>query len=259
MRKRTFLENDDWRVITTTINSKSDLLHYQLVDIMASIPGLHEQSDLEHSTKAASGGYFKISDILLEKVIGVISQLFRWRWAWERFNPNFVFEVPVKPGTHFSVDEKGLPLFKTIFFYRNFYNGRPPIYYNAALLILFSLLEDCGVTEGTALAIRRSRTDERITRTNPLTLPHEHLSMDEVSEEICRSIEFFLSGKERMSGVLNLILPIRTVLDVLKDSPERIWLHNVLDKVGVGRVFGVSKRIRRMDSLLNDVDSSKNR
>jgi hypothetical protein len=257
MRKRTFLDGNDWKAITNTITIERDLLHYQLVDIMTGIPGVLEQSDLESSAQILAGEPLQISTSLLQGVVDLITQLFQWRRAWEKANPNFVSEVVVEPGVHFSVDENGSPLFKTIFFYSHTYYGRSPMFYNASLIILFGNLSTWGVDNAAALALEQILPDEQTNPTNPLTLPHEYLSVNEIAIEICRSVEFFLQGKQKMSGVLNLMLPVRTVIDVLPDScAVRGWLHNVFEKMGVGKGFQFSKRLRRKESLLGDLDIS---
>jgi hypothetical protein len=66
--------------------------------------------------------------------------------------------------------------------------------YNTGLLIIMSLTSSWEVPDTVPLALSTISIQDRPMYLNPLTLPHEALSLEEVSKEICRSVEYHLQG-----------------------------------------------------------------
>jgi hypothetical protein len=88
--------------------------------------------------------------------------------------------------------------------------------------------------------------------------PHENMTFLDARTEICRSIEFCFRGQDEMSAGMNLMLPIRITMGGMPEGPEKMWLLNVIHKMGVGRGFSFLKRISRTERLATDLERNGN-
>ncbi|KAF2675388.1 hypothetical protein BT63DRAFT_409478 [Microthyrium microscopicum] len=256
MRKRTFLEAQVWRSITSTVESPFIKSSFALVDIMAHIPGICEDSDM--AIQALNSGLVPstVPETLEKRIIEVFRQLFSWRWTWEYWNSNLVYEIQVDPKVHFTVDDEKVPLFQTIYFCRHFHRGKESVLYNTALLLLFDLTRTWSFRNCPAQALEGASLAPSGKTTNPLRLPHAQLSSQEVSDEVCQSLEWFLQGPERMSGVINMIFPIRILSDALPEGKKRRWLLTLLERMGVSEGFQFTKRLHRRERIVRDLNQT---
>jgi hypothetical protein len=91
-------------------------MHY-LVDILANIPGLIENSDrMQARQRTASPANQLKREGYLKRLIEVLGEPFSRRWDLERFHPHAVFEVAPDQTKSKCIDAKGIPMFETIFF-----------------------------------------------------------------------------------------------------------------------------------------------
>ena len=115
--QRISLELEEWKTLPWMDNlTTKNSMHY-LVDILASILGLIEDSDRMQARQRTAPpanqlkreGYHK-------RLIEVLGELFSWRWDLERFHPHAVFEAAPDRTKNICIDAKGIPMFETIFF-----------------------------------------------------------------------------------------------------------------------------------------------
>lgn len=227
-------------------------LHY-LVDILACIPRLLEESDMLQSSQrvpcSADAGEL---DMYRSRLINVLSELFLWRWRWEQSNPAAAFEVPYTSTTKMTADRQSDTIFQTMLSYRHFHRGREPMLYNTALLLIFDLTEVWNVTEAPQLALAQLSEYARPLRSNPLTLPHEDLSSSEAIDEICRSLEYYLERPRSGAGAMVVLLPLRVTYRYVQEERRRSWLANVMEGISTSCGFGFSERLVNIENMAID-------
>jgi hypothetical protein len=79
---------------------------------------------------------------------------------------------------------------------------------------------------------------------NPLTLPYGDLTATEISQEICRSVEYHLREPHLHSGATFLILPLRSVLKLGEGDKERLLSAQVLGRIADTHGLGISRSLQ---------------
>ena len=178
---------------------------FYLVDILASIPGLLELSDRLQAAKILSEAHFLHEFMSFHtQIVDVLSNLFSWRWGWEKSHPAVAFEIPCHEA---GPDAQSNGLYDTFLYYQNFHKGREPMLYNTALLLVFGLARLWDLKDAPASAISKLPEQHRPLQSNPLALPHKNLSLNEISAEICKSFEcmYFRNHGASASALLGSI------------------------------------------------------
>lgn len=224
-RKRTFLEQKPWKSILGTDGPTSQACFDRLLATLASLPGLLEDSDRIRANQVARSCADHCEAILFcNRLIDFLSELFIWRWSWERIHPKGASEITVDPATSISVDENSIPLYRTILSYCGIKQGKQLLSYNTALLVVLDLADDWNIENAPHLALSHIRNRYRASRTNPLMLPHEALSSVEVLSEISRSIEYCLQEPHATVGAVFLLHLVRLLSEPPRVNRFRGWL-----------------------------------
>lgn len=203
-RKRTFLEEDSWKLSCLIDGDVPQEPVHQLLDIWTAIPGLLEDSDAlladrskrEHRVEEAEEDF-------LRRLRLTMTRMFSWRWQFERRFPGAAYEKQVVRGRSITVDDAGAPLFDTVLFYEHLHQGARPItMYNLALLQLMHIASSWKILDLPAQALASMDIRTTSAHAGPLLLPHEHLSLKDVSQEVCRSIEYHLLDDHDSNGAM---------------------------------------------------------
>lgn len=177
------------------------------------------------------------------QLVGILSEPFVWRWDWERFHPKAAFETAPDRMKSTCIDANGISIFETIFFYRHFLESREPLLYNTALLIIMSLARAWKVEDAVSLAQSTVSIQDRPMRPNPLALPHGALSLEEVSEESCRSVKYQLQGAHMSAGAMFLLLPLRILVTSSQGERRKSWLIGIMKRIAVLCGFRMLERL----------------
>ena len=206
-RKRTFLEEETWKVIPwAKYPETKNSMHY-LQDILCNFPGFCEDR-LDIDAAAAREEDVTTQWRTLEaKLITNFRNLVRWRWQWDADNPGVAYEKHIDPSS-LSVDSEG-PLFDSILHFKNLERAAELVLYNTTLQMLGHFYQDITKSPiyGPAMSIWPPM--ERPWPTNPLTLPSESLQPEDILSEICRSVEYHLNESHASSGAFALMFPLR--------------------------------------------------
>lgn len=250
-RKRSFLERDEWIDLTRSDPYLKKPSQHDLMDLLVFIPGLMEDSDrLKESDSPKRPSHQCRLEPLQRNLIQVLADVFLWRWRWERAYPDTVYEVRVDPLRSMTVGPTGESPFQTCLFYGSSHvGGHAIVLYNMVILQLMALALTCGIDDLPLCALQHLPEDSRPASRGPLTLPHEDLSSSDVSEELCRSVEFLLQGPRATDGALNLLLPLRSVLTFGQDARIVAFLVNTLDRMSRLCGFGFSRRLSDMKAI----------
>ena len=233
LRKRTFLEQEEWKTVPWADDPASKNSFDYLVDILANLPGL-----LEDGAAADTPKRFRN---FRERLIGHFRDLFVWRWNWECSNPASTTEVPTYSNVPFSGDGNRVPLYETVISYKHFQRAREIMLYNSTLLIAMRLAKSW-FAEPLPVALSAFPASERPRPSNPLILPHEKLTSADIAREMCRSIEYHFQEPHAQAGPMTLVLPIRVCLPEFQEGQgEQDWLTAMLRRIADTCGFEISR------------------
>ena len=242
--QRTFLEQESWRAILYTDEPTSQASLNRILDILAILPGLLEDTDQFKGTETAISSASQSQGLSFRKrLVEVLRELFLWRWDWERIHPKVASEIPVDPRYSMTVDENGIPLYQTILSYCGILQCGQLLLYNAALFRVLELASDWEVHNAPLLTLASLSKRERPLCSNPLALPHEALSAAEAVSEICRSIEYCLQDPHAAVGAMTLMLPLNVLLRSPLVGREKRWLSCSTKRVAVLCGIELSERV----------------
>lgn len=153
-------------------------------------------------------------------------ETFRHRIICMLRNPNMVYEVPVNRRSSLTLNEDGKPLYPTVLYYHDFHQSRAIMLYSLALMLILRLAASQKIQDPiqTAFAILPASFEPPLP-TNPLTLPHPSLSWSEIVDDMCRSIEYHLTGPHSLLGAGLLILPLHYLFDFEKRTVP--WVKKI--------------------------------
>ena len=182
-------------------------MHY-LQDIMADFAGFCEDRLAMDAVGARGEDIAPLQNALEINLIASFRELVRWRWQWDIDNPHAAFEKSVHTSASFSIDSEG-PLFNSLLYFTSLEQATELVLYNTTLLMFVHFYQDITKESiaGPGLSIWPEHM--RPSPTNPLILPSESQTMDEIALETCRSVDYHLQGTHASSGSFSLMFPLR--------------------------------------------------
>ncbi|KAJ9136594.1 Transcriptional regulatory protein moc3 [Pleurostoma richardsiae] len=243
-RRRTFVEEDQWRTVPFLKNGKTWL--DRLFDVMAAIPGVvHDMAASERPASPATKLFFA------RRVRELAADLHRWRWGWARAHRGAARAVPSRRLA--AAAAVRTPAFRELLATElelgSVSQALELLTYNAGLAYLMQLEDVLGISERTASttgsgggggdplsfpdmdAIRAAAAAHP---DDPLLLPSEARFPWQAAAEALRVVPYLrdnlLSSDER---VMVPLAPIGIVYCALRAHPElsRCMEHSVLSEI----------------------------
>lgn len=209
VRKRCFLEKEEWKTIPWAKCPESKSPYQQIQDFVADVPGFFEDFVNIVTATAKSEDTTQQRKVLKRKVMTGIRGLIRWRWAYEKHQGVLAWENPVRLGKDLFTDGDEEPLFPMNLYYKDFEAAQTLTVYNQAVLGHIWQANALGIKEPMAAALTTLSACDRPTPVSPLALPSKDLTVARVVIEICRSIEYQLLEEHANIGSYSLMLPMR--------------------------------------------------
>ncbi|KAG6025821.1 hypothetical protein E4U41_001440, partial [Claviceps citrina] len=151
MRKRCFLEFEEWKVTPWAHRPESKLPGSMLMDTFVDIPGIVEDADLlKDETAKMKLGLTSAADVeaILKKVQGkiltAIHNLAEARWKWEDMYPRVCWRTRINPTTTLCLDDDGKPLLDMGLNFVGLKRTFEILMYNASRILLFRLCDLAG-------------------------------------------------------------------------------------------------------------------
>ncbi|KAK8215910.1 hypothetical protein IWZ01DRAFT_183241 [Phyllosticta capitalensis] len=240
-RKRSFLEQEQWKTVPWERDPQKRSPSCRLLDILSVVPGLLEDEDsLENHPDPQP-----LREALLAQTQDLLQELFKWRWEWEARNPNAAHAVEAANGVDgLAAIPDGL---ETVLRYKKFVQANEICLYNAVLLWLLRFLGDlcpiepipgpdspesdstyCSTSEEYAELAQKILYD---TAPTPLLLPGQARTLKQPALEICRSFEYLLENfAQTEDTALAWLMPLSLAYYVLKDDKAYVqWIKVKLD------------------------------
>ncbi|OAQ96416.1 hypothetical protein LLEC1_00883 [Akanthomyces lecanii] len=242
-KKRTFLEEHDWKVVPwAELEPLPKPVAILLQDIFCDIPGFME--DARRLTTTSSSDHVEQNHklgLLRNKIVNSSIETGFLRWSWEEEYPNVCWEVPVTPDLKDAAGESSPLPFATVLHFSNFDRAIDAIYFNVIRLLLWELAKDVGLSPDVLKASTGG------TGSGPFSnalLPPGQGSTDDFALEICRTVQYLVHGDTDSLGTLVLMFPLRVASHHLQKHPDVLqWLGWVLSKLTAKKGFKLGEHV----------------
>ncbi|EFY91976.1 C6 finger domain protein, putative [Metarhizium acridum CQMa 102] len=255
MRKRCFLEAEEWKTGPWASQPDSKLPGSMLMDVFVTLPGIVEDADkLKADAEEMRAGTITGAAVMRSRaelqgrVLSAIHNLSESRWKWEDVYPRVCWKTRINMATTLCLDLDGKPLFDTCLNFVGMKRTFEILSYNVSRLLLFRLSDLIGLKEDATANVEHvwQRHGPFL---NPLLLPG--LGTRELHAlEICRIVDYLLNGEQNYHGAYILLFPLRVARTQLESLPEvHDWIGRVLKQ------FAEEKGLR-VGEYLNEVSQT---
>ncbi|KAK2595541.1 SAS complex subunit [Conoideocrella luteorostrata] len=255
LKKRCFLESENWKTVPWAPQPDSKLPGSLLMDVFVDIPGIIEvahrlQGDAEKMKVGTINGaeILAARTMLQDKTLAAIHRLSEARWKWEDMYPRVCWKTRINLATTLCLDEEGKPLFDTCLNFVGMKRTFEILFYNVSRLLLFHLSDLAGLRDDDT-----ANMDHAWQRhgpfLNPLLLPGLG-TRESHALEICRIVDYLMNGEQNYHGAYILLFPLRVARTKLESSPK---LHNWIGRIL--KQFAEEKGLK-IGEYLNDVTQS---
>lgn len=230
-RKRTFLEQEDWKTVPWEDEPDSKSYLDSVTDIMADIPGLYEHLDIINGSPNASlPCHSSLANNILDKCLENLSKLESWFGTWKTHNPEYFSEVESSSMSGLTVDEDG-DLFPTVFRYSSLGVAYELALYYSTRIQLLSIWREVDRLRESANMSTSAAHEIGVSRL-PYSMPGRDFATSSIkllAITICRSAEYHLLPSHAQAGALLVLVPARIAAKSLGlSSREGQWIINLL-------------------------------
>jgi hypothetical protein len=234
MRKRCFLELDEWKTGPWALQPDSKLPGSLLMDVFVDLPGIIEDADnLKADAERMRAGSVTGAAVmaarseLQDKILSAIHRLSEARWKWEDVYPRVCWKTRINLATTLCLDEDEKPLFDTCLNFVGMKRTFEILFYNVSRLLLFRLADLVGLGDDAAARMEHvwQRNGPFL---NPLLLPGLG-TRESHALEICRIVDYLLNGEQNYHGAYILLFPLRVARTQLESLPKvHRWIGRIL-------------------------------
>jgi hypothetical protein len=232
-RKRTFLEQEDWKTVPWENDPGSKSHLDSVTDIMADIPGLYEDLDaLNGSLSAHRPWNSRLAKCILHRCLANLSKLESWFQMWKAHNPESVSEVESSSISGLTADEAG-DLFHTVLRYSSLGVANELALYYSTQIQLLSICREVDQLRESADISAFSAHETEICK-SPYSTPapgstSASISIKMLAINICRSAEYHLLPEHAQAGALLFVIPAQVAAKSLGlSSREGLWITKLL-------------------------------
>lgn len=230
-RRRTFLEQEDWKTIPWEDEPDSKSQLDGVTDIMADIPGLYEDLDILNSSSTTYRSRdSRLARDILDKCVVNLLKLESWFRVWTIRNPNVVSEVESSSMAGLTVDEAGY-LFPTVLRYSSLGVANELTLYYSIRIQLLSICRDVDRFRESANTSTSAAREPEISW-SPYWRSAWHstsASIRLLAIEICRSAEYHILPCHAQAGTLLFLVPAQVAAKSLGfSSREGKWITDLL-------------------------------
>lgn len=262
--KRTFLEQDDWKIIPWALDPTSKTSLNYLLDILCMLPGfLEDQDELK---KAATFCLPSLWTSLKRRVQGQLDVLQDWKRDWDSRFPGAVFEMDLDEEQRRDWNERfsytimkmrqedatailktnenlNTPNFGKQFHFMDINRANEFTLYNTCMILLFELLydlEDADIPHSSSPVATLCQITNTVYPESAKTSPKSRLSVSGAKKiqrhcaiNICRSVPYHLLQRHGYGGAYLLIFPLTVVMITWseergQDLAEKNWTIKLL-------------------------------
>lgn len=230
-RKRTFLEQEDWKTVPWEDEPDSKSHLDSATDLMADVPGLYEDLDIINSSPSTHRPRdSRLARDILDKCLANLSKLESWLQVWKTQNPDVVSEVESSSMSGLTVDEAGF-LFPTVLRYSSLGVANELTLYYSIRIQLLSICREVDRFRESANTSTSAARETGISWSPYGTSGQRSTSasIKFLAIEICRSAEYHVLPHHAQAGTLLFLVPAQVAAKSLGfSSREGKWITKFL-------------------------------
>ncbi|CAH0039015.1 unnamed protein product [Clonostachys rhizophaga] len=238
-RKRSFLNQDEWKTIPWEVDPDTKATGDKLQDLFCRVPGILEDND--EVLRCPSKTRLRA---LQDEVSLALDELFRLQVRWMQENQDCYWEIPTIRANSIWVSESNEPLFGCVLWFGSFRLALDYIYFFVMWLLLHGVCTSASLGELTKppqSLLQGVMSSPSMIRLGDAT-PQEH------AVEVCRAVDFLLLGEDGHRGPMSLLFPMKIASRYLEDLPEMFQcLGRVLHRISADKGFGLGDQVLNME------------
>lgn len=242
-RKRSFLEQYEWKTIPWAQNPDAKPINMKVQDIFCDIPGFMEDADnlRQHPSKTRF-------QILQHKVNRAIAHLYELQRDWMEENPDACWEVSTGQIPSVWAPNNVPPFFNSILYFKTFSQAVDAMYLDVVFLLLYEL---CEFAHFEFPKLDKQSFGEDATNESKASNPLLWLgtaTSEEYAIELCRMIDYMLSDHNGHRGPLASLFSMRIASRHLSQQPEVFnRLQRIFHGVSTRKGFAIGEQLIGMD------------
>jgi hypothetical protein len=236
-RKRTFLEQEEWKHIPWALQPMSKTIGDFVQDILCDIPGLMEDVD----DLANQIGNSVLASLLIQKLQFTFEQLDALRTSWNFMYPDACWRAG-KLST--EATEVLVDIFDKVLCFSDLERAIEFVYFNTTHLILHSLLRQLrSSTKGYVFDAGLS-PQEISSQEVPILVFWNHDNRHQNALAICKCVDYMMQNHRQASGAFNLLFPLKVAYNHLSNfSIMQTWIAGVMEKISTTKGLFISAEI----------------
>ncbi|KAK2669212.1 hypothetical protein RAB80_014738 [Fusarium oxysporum f. sp. vasinfectum] len=234
-RKRTFLEQDEWKHIPWALQPMSKTIGDFLQDILCDIPGMMKDVDSLSNMNILS------ANLLSQKLRATFEQLNSLRISWNFMYPHSCWrQKMVRESSELCHDTLG-----QLICFSDLERAIDFVYFNTTHLILHSILgqlislpNSCWVSD-----VGMSPDDNQFQEAPDLVF-WNHENRYRNAQAICQCVDYMLQNEGGASGAFNLLFPLKVAYNHLSGSPiMQKWVAGAMEKISTTKGLSIGMQI----------------
>ncbi|KAF4953587.1 hypothetical protein FGADI_5923 [Fusarium gaditjirri] len=235
-RKRTFLEQDEWKHIPWALQPMSKTIGNFLQDILCDIPGMMEDVDNLFDAQSCPVS----ANFMTEKLQATFERLDSLRISWNFMHPHScwrqkmvcesseLYQDTLEQSICFSDLERAIDF----------------VYFNTTHLILHSILGQLISLPNSCCVIDAGMSSENHFQEASYLVFWNHDNRHRNAQAICQCVDYMLQNEGGASGAFNLLFPLKVAYNHLSGFPiMKQWVAGVMEKISTTKGLFIGAQI----------------
>ncbi|EWG53436.1 hypothetical protein FVEG_11866 [Fusarium verticillioides 7600] len=236
-RKRTFLEQDEWKHIPWALQPMSKTIGDYLQDILCDIPGMMEDVDHIFSTNDCQVS----ANFTSRKLQASFEQLNSLRISWSFMHPHSCWRQKIVRESseiyHGTLEQ--------VLWFSDLERAVEFVYFNTTHLILHSIFRQLMSLPDTCCVFDAGISPDVIYFQEPSELMFwNHENRYRNAQAICQCVDYMLQNEGDASGAFNLLFPLKVAYNHLSGFPiMQKWVAGVMEKISTTKGLFIGAQI----------------
>ncbi|KAF4340294.1 transcriptional regulatory [Fusarium beomiforme] len=239
-RKRTFLEQDEWKTVPWALQPMSKTIACFLQDILCDIPGMMEDAD----DLSSPAGDLVSASLLWQKVHSTFKQLEALRTSWILMYPQSYWKAERTFKGLYGAPEIFSSDLQEILCFSDLERAVEFVYFNTTHLILHSLLRQLRSVTNNYSLDNGSSLQETFGQEMPILVFWDHDNRHRNALAICQCVDYMMHNQRGASGAFNLLFPLKVAYNHLSDFQNmQKWVARVMGSISTTKGLFIGAQI----------------
>jgi hypothetical protein len=236
-RKRTFLEQDEWKHIPWALQPMSKTIGDYLQDILCDIPGMMEDFDHLFNTNDCQMS----ANFISQRLRASFEKLNSLRISWNFMHPHSCWRQKIVRESseiyHGTLEQ--------VLWFSDLERATEFVYFNTTHLILHSILGQLMPLLDTCCASDAGISPDEIYFQEASELVFwNHENRYRNAQSICQCVDYMLQDEGCASGAFNLLFPLKVAYNHLRGfSSMQEWVAGVMERISTTKGLFIGSQI----------------